>query len=214
LKRYIGLHSVNIHQLLGDVPYIGYEFGCNWEEEHGYGVMMHGMRQVAIGDADTALHLWVAQKDKGILMAIFFDHLAITWLGADPFSLPIYGECFAGATPTTYGESPYLNAKNAGISFALTRDHKVKTVFLYSEGLEGFSAYGGALPNGLSLASSRAEVRAAVGDPVMSGEKGGIGLMAIDFSFDRFEDGKNYMNFQYLPGDKGIHLLVIGSCDE
>jgi hypothetical protein len=63
LKRYIGLYSVNIHQLLGDVPYIGYEFGCNWEEEHGLGVMMHGTRLVDIGDADTALHLWVAQND-------------------------------------------------------------------------------------------------------------------------------------------------------
>jgi hypothetical protein len=63
LKRHIGLYSVNVHQLLGDVPYIGYEFGCNWEEEHGLGVMMHGTRLAAIGDADTALHLWVAQKD-------------------------------------------------------------------------------------------------------------------------------------------------------
>jgi hypothetical protein len=151
---------------------------------------------------------------KDILMTTLFDHPAITRLGTDPFSLPIYSECFAGATPASFGESLYLNAKDAGISFALTRDRKVKTVFLYSQGFEGFSAYGGALPCGLSFASSRADVLAAVGDPVMSGEKGGIGLMAIEFSFDRFEDGKNYMKFQYLPGDKGVHLCVIGSCDE
>jgi hypothetical protein len=151
---------------------------------------------------------------KGILMAALFDHPALAWLGADPFGLPIYSACFAGAKPATFGETPYLNAKAAGISFALTRGGKVETVFLYSQGFEGFSAYGGALPNGLSLASSRAEVRTALGDPVMSGEKGGVGLMAIEFSFDRFEDGKNYMNFQYLPGDKGVNLLVIGACDE
>jgi hypothetical protein len=64
LKCHIGLYSINIHQLVAhDFPYIGFEFGCNWEEEHGLGVMMHGTRLVDIGFADTALHLWVAQKD-------------------------------------------------------------------------------------------------------------------------------------------------------
>jgi hypothetical protein len=64
LKPNCGLYSVNIHVADGgDLPYIGYELGCTWEEEHGLGVMMHGTRLVAIGDADTALHLWVAQKD-------------------------------------------------------------------------------------------------------------------------------------------------------
>ena len=64
LKLNCGLYSVNMHVADGGVvPYIGYELGCTWEEEHGLGVMMHGTRLVAIGHADTALHLWVAQKD-------------------------------------------------------------------------------------------------------------------------------------------------------
>ncbi len=64
LKQNCDLYSINIHQLISSgLPYIGYELGCTWEEEHGVGVMMHGTRLVAIGDADTALHLWVAQKD-------------------------------------------------------------------------------------------------------------------------------------------------------
>jgi hypothetical protein len=57
---------LNIHVADGgDLPYIGYELGCTWDEEHGLGVMMHGTRLVAIGQADAALHLWVAQKDVG-----------------------------------------------------------------------------------------------------------------------------------------------------
>lgn len=64
LKQNCGLYSVYLHQLIhSGLPYIGYELGCTWEEEHGLGVLMHGTRLVAIGDADTALHLWVAQKD-------------------------------------------------------------------------------------------------------------------------------------------------------
>ncbi len=68
LKLNCGLYSVNVHQLVhGDLPYIGYELGCNWEEEHGCGVLMHGSRLVEIGDADVALHLWRAQQDADAL---------------------------------------------------------------------------------------------------------------------------------------------------
>jgi hypothetical protein len=64
LKKNIGLHGITIHQVQkNDLPYIGYEFGCTWEEEHGLGVLMHGTRLVEIGFADTALHLWVADRD-------------------------------------------------------------------------------------------------------------------------------------------------------
>jgi hypothetical protein len=67
LKLNCGLYSINIHVADGgDLPYIGYELGCTWEEEHGLGVMMHGTRLVAIGHADTALHLWVAQQDADL----------------------------------------------------------------------------------------------------------------------------------------------------
>jgi hypothetical protein len=45
LKRNIGLYSVHVHQIEhGGLPYIGYEFGCEWEEEHGLGLLMHGKR--------------------------------------------------------------------------------------------------------------------------------------------------------------------------
>jgi len=63
-RNLIGLHSVNVHPLQKDgVPYIGFEFGCTWDPEHGLGVLMHGSRVVEIGGADTAILLWIAEKD-------------------------------------------------------------------------------------------------------------------------------------------------------
>lgn len=63
----IGLCQVHIHNLLNEgIPYIGYEFGCDWDEEHGLGILMHGERVVSIGGADTALLLWIAEDDAGI----------------------------------------------------------------------------------------------------------------------------------------------------
>lgn len=64
LRESIGLYGINIHQLgVCGVPYVGYEFGCEWEEEHGLGVLLHGTRLVELGFADTAIHLWVAEAD-------------------------------------------------------------------------------------------------------------------------------------------------------
>lgn len=68
LKENVGLHAVYVHQLdVGGVPYLGYEFGCEWEEEHGLGVLMHGYRVVEVGFANTAFNLWVAQNDADAL---------------------------------------------------------------------------------------------------------------------------------------------------
>jgi hypothetical protein len=64
LRKRIGLYAIHIHQIeRGGMPYVGYEFGCDWEEEHGLGVLMHGVRVVRVGFADTAFLLWKARKD-------------------------------------------------------------------------------------------------------------------------------------------------------
>jgi len=66
-RRLIGLHNVHVHQLLKDgIPYVGYEFGCTWDGEHGLGVMMHGTRVLEVGGADTAFELWIAKRDAGV----------------------------------------------------------------------------------------------------------------------------------------------------
>jgi len=64
LRGLIGLYALNVHQLQNDgIPYMGFEFGCTWDEEHGLGVLMHGTRTVEIGGADTAFLLWIAEED-------------------------------------------------------------------------------------------------------------------------------------------------------
>ena len=66
-RQLIGLHNVHVHQLLKDgLPYLGYEFGCTWDDEHGLGVLMHGRRVVKVGGADTAFLLWIARRDAGV----------------------------------------------------------------------------------------------------------------------------------------------------
>jgi hypothetical protein len=42
----------------------------------------------------------------------------------------------------------------------------------------------------------------------------GTGLMAIEFAFDRFGHGGQYVRFEYASADDGLRLVTLGSCDE
>jgi hypothetical protein len=66
-RRLIGVHNVHFLPLVKDgLPYFGYEFGCTWDGEHGLGVLMHGVRVVEVGGAQTAFTLWMARQDAGV----------------------------------------------------------------------------------------------------------------------------------------------------
>jgi hypothetical protein len=55
LKSVMGLYAVFVLSLPKDgVGYVGFEFGCVWEAEHGLGVLTHKNRVVEIGPAYTA----------------------------------------------------------------------------------------------------------------------------------------------------------------
>ena len=55
LRGLIGLNFVHVLAESKDgVCYIGCEFGCEWEEEHGLGVMTHRGEVVAVGHAEMS----------------------------------------------------------------------------------------------------------------------------------------------------------------
>jgi hypothetical protein len=63
-RSLIGLHSVYLHPLSrAGLPYIGFEFGCTWDDEHGLGFLLHGDRVVRSGGAETSFLLWMARED-------------------------------------------------------------------------------------------------------------------------------------------------------
>jgi Domain of unknown function (DUF6985) len=64
LRALIGLSNVHVLSVVKDgAAYIGFEFGCAWDEEHGAGVMTHQGRVIAVGQADTAFLEWIAGRD-------------------------------------------------------------------------------------------------------------------------------------------------------
>lgn len=64
LKKLIGLSGVYLLNVSKDnVGYVGYEFGCTWDDERGLGIMTHMDRVIEIGDGSTAFLTWVADRD-------------------------------------------------------------------------------------------------------------------------------------------------------
>lgn len=56
--------GVVVHAVVRDgAAYVGYEFACAWDEEHGLGAMTHRDRVVAVGQADVAILEWIAEQD-------------------------------------------------------------------------------------------------------------------------------------------------------
>jgi hypothetical protein len=58
LKSLIGLSTVHILNVEKDgLAYVGFEFGCTWDEEHGLGVMSIGGRIIDVGSAEEAFSI-------------------------------------------------------------------------------------------------------------------------------------------------------------
>jgi hypothetical protein len=59
----------NVHVLPVEhegIAYIGYEFNCQWDVEHGMGAMFHDARMVELGMAESSFMLSKAQSDKEV----------------------------------------------------------------------------------------------------------------------------------------------------
>ena len=65
LRSLIGLSTIHVLRVEKDgLAYVGFEFGCEWEEEHGLGVMSHGDRIIDVGSAEEAFNSSTANEDK------------------------------------------------------------------------------------------------------------------------------------------------------
>lgn len=64
-KKYLGLSNVHIMSSDKDnFAYVGCELGCDWDNEHGIGVMLHKDIIVAIGQAETSFDSWITFEDN------------------------------------------------------------------------------------------------------------------------------------------------------
>ncbi len=64
LRGLVGLTGVSILPVARDgMAYVGFHLGCEWDEEHGAGVMTHGGRVLVTGSEFEASATWAAKED-------------------------------------------------------------------------------------------------------------------------------------------------------
>ncbi len=64
LHPLVGLSGVNILPVARDgMAYVGFALGCEWDGEHGAGVMTHRDRVIVTGSMFEASVTWAAKKD-------------------------------------------------------------------------------------------------------------------------------------------------------
>ena len=143
-------------------------------------------------------------------MSQLFESPISSYLGQIGTEVDIYPTTFDSVKVTVSGGCNYLSARDAGISFALSKKLKVEQIFLYADQVEKFKQYAGDLPGGLSFDMSRAEVRKVLGEPSSSEEAGGVGIMANEFSFDHYQSDTHYIRLHFTDKDAQIRLITIG----
>lgn len=65
LRRVVARPIVHVlpTELAGQA-YVGFEFSAFWDPEHGFGVLTHGPRVIAVDDAETATDTAAAERDR------------------------------------------------------------------------------------------------------------------------------------------------------
>lgn len=113
----------------------------------------------------------------------------------------------AARTVSTFPDATYHSYKPHGLSLLLDGD-RIKTIFVYAEGADGFTAYPGELPSGLTWTQTRADVEARLGPPRESGGDGVIPFWA------EYGDGSLSVTYTLLSTTERanrLHHLALGA---
>lgn len=69
LRPLIRLATASMMPMQTITPYIGWDFVCSWDEEHGWGAITHGSEVIATGTGDLASDAYVAEQHEAALIA-------------------------------------------------------------------------------------------------------------------------------------------------
>ena len=102
----------------------------------------------------------------------------------------------------------FLTGGVSGLEILVGPGGTVDSIFLFGPHSTEGPEYLGDLPQGLSFRQSRKEVRAALGEPVMSG-KGGTFVGKVVFPWDKFEFPEYAIHVRYTSKENAINQITL-----
>lgn len=103
----------------------------------------------------------------------------------------------------------YLLNVAAGICIEHEATGEITTVFLFSEGHEGYSQYAGDLGNGLSFSSGQDALRRALGAPSFYRQEGSIPGLGKYGQILRYDYSTHSVHFQFSVGGTRLELVTL-----
>jgi hypothetical protein len=86
----------------------------------------------------------------------------------------------------------------------------IKAIWLYGIKEKKIKPFTGSLPFGVTFAMSRKESRKLLGEPKYSGEKGGLGIMAVERNWDKWQNEKGQsLRLEYAVDDNSIYHALL-----
>lgn len=112
------------------------------------------------------------------------------------------------------GESPrsFLSCPAGGYQLSHA-DGYINTLFVFLVPTDEFRAFNGTLTAGLSAASSRSDVKRALGNPERSGEAKTLPILGRKGAFDRYIRGSLRLHFEYTEPDERIRQITVMTAD-
>jgi hypothetical protein len=108
------------------------------------------------------------------------------------------------------GNSVYFQNPSLGVEVITDVKDKLNTIFLYGRKEGKFKPFTGEIPFGLTFGISQSQTRDIMGEPSRSGEKGGVGIMAIERSWDKWENHIGQaIRVEYTEDEKGIFQVTL-----
>jgi hypothetical protein len=101
----------------------------------------------------------------------------------------------------------YLRSERDGLLIKCNAEGEVRTIFLMSEGKDGFSQFVGDLPGGLTFESTPEEALDVFGDPGYRRSPGRIGQLEIG-ELLRFDLPDRSIHFQFRGDGNGVDLVT------
>ena len=111
------------------------------------------------------------------------------------------------------GEGAYHQFMEAGVSLFVDLKERVKTIFLYPEGRDGFTAYAGEIPGGITFADRQPDVTGKLGPASRSGGGGKSALYGSVPQWARYDRPDHSLHFEFAGADGAVSLITLMSPD-